>query len=144
MKYNIDAVENFFGEFAKSGLSLLGLVSLGICFPTQFATFVIFSHLLRIALRNLNTRAMQKETCNFEFCCRGFIVQAKLILPVNENGILQMDGNVIRELFVIHAGFLPEGGDEIDVDLLEKKGYPDEQQENEQANEVFSRTYVWN
>ena len=87
---------------------------------------------------------MQKETCNLEFCCRGFIVQAKLILPVNDNGILQMHGNIIRELFVIHAGFLPDAGDEIDIDLLEKTGTADQQQETEQHNTGLSRAFVWN
>jgi hypothetical protein len=82
---------------------------------------------------------MQKETCNFEISCRGHFINAKLILPVNEEGIIQLEGDIIRELFVIHAGFLPEGGDEIDIDLLEK-----DEREETNTDCDFSMPILWN
>jgi hypothetical protein len=88
---------------------------------------------------NPNSFAMQKETCNFEISCRGHVIKAKLILPVSEEGMLQMDATLIGDLFILHAGFLPEGGDEIDIDLLEK-----DEREETSTDCNFSMPILWN
>jgi len=74
---------------------------------------------------------MKKETSFLLFSCRDCFIETMLYLPVGENGQVQLDARLIKDLFVFHHGFAPTENDEVRVCIQEAADFTTTHTENQ-------------